>query len=214
MKKIKPILLSINVLLFSILFSISPALYAELAAKEQLIQYLEKVKTLKAVFTQTLFDERGMELQFSAGKFQLKKPGMFSWDYEEPYPQIIMSNGQNLWMYDSELEQVTVRQADATLTRTSLVLLYDTATLDEDFDIQDRGEIDGVDWLEMEPRQQDSDFNKILIGLNGGALSAIKLIDGFGQTTLLEFQNIVLNPSLDDAVFNFVVPPNVDVIGG
>jgi len=205
----KTILLSLVVLLSAI-----QTVNAENTGDVQLKKFLKNSTSFKATFSQSLFDENGIELQFSAGVFSLKKPGKFSWDYEEPYPQTIMSNGKLIWMFDSELEQVTIKPVDATLSNSSMVLLFSKSDLDKEFKIIKLDVVKGVNWLELISKKSDSEFSSILLGMKNDLIVSIKLIDGFGQTTVIKFTEISIKPSFENNRFEFKIPKNVDVIGG
>jgi len=205
----KTILLSLVVLLSAI-----QTVNAENTGDVQLKKFLKNSTSFKATFSQSLFDENGIELQFSAGVFSLKKPGKFSWDYEEPYPQTIMSNGKLIWMFDSELEQVTIKPVDATLSNSSMVLLFSKSDLDKEFKIIKLDVVKGVNWLELISKKSDSEFSSILLGMKNDLIVSIKLIDGFGQTTVIKFTEISIKPLFENNRFEFKIPKNVDVIGG
>jgi len=205
----KKILISLA-LLFCSVHTVS----AENTGDVQLKTFLKNSTTFKATFSQSLFDENGIELQFSAGVFSLKKPGQFAWDYEEPYPQTIMSNGKKIWMYDSELEQVTIKPVDASLSNSSMVLLFSKSDLDKEFKIIKLDVVKDVSWLELISKKSDSEFNSILLGMKNNQVVSIKLVDGFGQTTVIKFTHISTSPVFDKNRFEFKVPKNVDVIGG
>ena len=208
------ILLKLLVPSFVILFLNVSLVYADNTGIKQLKTFLKSSTNFKAAFSQSLFDENGIELQFSAGQFSLQKPGKFSWDYDEPYHQIIMSNGKLIWMFDSELEQVTIKPVDSSLSKTSMVLLFNETDIDKDFTILKLDVVHGVNWLELTSIEQDSEFNNILIGMKDNLIVSIKLIDGFGQTTVIKFTNIKTSHKFDSNRFEFVIPKNVDVIGG
>lgn len=187
---------------------------AENTGVTQLKIFLKTSTAFTAAFSQSLFDENGSELQFSAGQFSLLKPGKFSWDYEEPYAQVIMSDGKEIWMYDSELEQVTIKQVDASLSKTSMVLLFNKTNIDKDFKILKLDVINGVNWLELTAKKPDSEFSNILIGMKNNLIDSLKMIDGFGQTTVIKFTNINTAPKFKKHRFQFSIPKNADVIGG
>jgi len=187
---------------------------AENTGVMQLKNFMQKSANFSASFSQSLFDDRGSELQYSAGRFSLQKPGKFSWDYEEPYHQVIMSDGKVIWMYDSELEQVTIKPVDSALSKTSMVLLFNKTNIDNDFNIVTLDVIDGVSWLELTTKQSDSEFSNILIGMKNNLIDSLKMIDGFGQTTVIKFTNSKTAVKFKSNRFKFVIPKNADVIGG
>lgn len=203
----------VNQSLFLFVFVCS-SVFASNTGESQLNHFLKNSKGFKADFTQSLFDENGIELQFSAGQFSLLKPGKFSWDYEEPYHQIIMSNGKVIWMFDSELEQVTIKPVDASLSKTSMVLLFNDTNLKKDFNIIALDVVKDVSWLELVSKESSAEFSHIIVGLKNNLIVSIKLIDGFNQTTEIKFTSIKTSPEFKKDRFEFKIPANVDVIGG
>ena len=202
---------------FSLLFLFTVFNSVSIAAntgETQLKHFLKQSKGFEATFTQSLFDEHGIELQFSAGRFSLLKPGKFSWDYEEPYPQVIMSNGKVIWMFDSELEQVTIKPVDASLSKTSMVLLFNDTDLNNDFNVIELDVVKNVNWLELVSKDASAEFSHIMIGLKDNKIVGIRLVDGFNQTTEIKFTEINTNPAFKKNRFEFNIPKHVDVIGG
>lgn len=175
--------------------------------------FLDQVQSLRADFTQTVTDAQGIELQQVSGTLAVRRPGRFRWDYREPSRQVIVADGERVWMYDEELAQVTVRTLDNTLASTPAMLLSGGRALHEHASIAELGERDGLVWVQVVPHVQDSDFEAVRIGFDGGHLAAMELVDTFGQTTRMAFANLVRNPRIDDAVFHFEAPAGVDVIG-
>jgi outer membrane lipoprotein carrier protein len=142
----------------------------------------------------------------------LARPGKFRWDYREP-AQLIVSDGTTVWLYEAELAQVTVRPASETLIGTPALLLSGRADLRAEFSITDGGTEDGLAWSLLAPRDPQSDFRQLRVGIAGGELRRMTLIDRLGQTTRLDFDRIERNPRVDPADFRFSPPPGVDVIG-
>ncbi|MFK7855220.1 MAG: outer membrane lipoprotein chaperone LolA [Granulosicoccus sp.] len=180
---------------------------------EQLDSFIKDVETFQADFEQTLYDVDSEPLQTSVGSIKLKRPGQFVWSYTQPDDQQIVADGERIWMYDKDLEQVTVNAIDSRVEGTPLVLLMRSAPLDETFDIKALGEADGINWVELTPKKQTSDFELIFIGLNESGLAAMELRDNFGQATQIRFSNFEAGIALDDSLFEFVIPDGVDVIG-
>jgi outer membrane lipoprotein carrier protein len=138
---------------------------------------------------------------------------MFHLQYQNPYEQLYVADGNNLWMYDRDLEQVTVKpQADA-LGSTPVLLLSTAEPLATNFEVRELGEHEGFYWLELNPKDPDSNFDFVKLAMDGETLRAMEMVDGFGQTTRLYFDPMVRNPTLDGDVFSFTPPPGVDVIG-
>lgn len=193
-------------------------LLGSLAAKAEpgsnlLEKFLSKTRTLQAEFKQELHDNHGFLLQESAGTFSLQRPGKFHWDYVRPYPQKIISNGTKIWIYDSELEQVSVKKYDQVLTGAPVLLLDKQKPLDEDFTISDLGKQQGLFWVKLEPKSTENDFKQIKIAMDGERLHTMKLIDNFDQTTTLVFSSLQTNLKLSQDLFEFTPPSGTDIVG-
>lgn len=179
-------------------------------------QYLQGLEGLQADFKQTLADRSGQVTDESRGTLAIKRPNRFRWDYREPHEQVIVSDGTRIWLYDSDLEQVTVRKLDIALSSTPAMLLSGQGTLTDNFEVTEAVERGGVLWVRMQPMRNDTDFKSVSLGFAGAKpqeLRFMELADKLGQTTLLEFSNVRRNPKLDDSLFVFKVPDGADVIG-
>ena len=183
------------------------------SARDMLDKFLVNTERMQARFQQKLLDSQGFLLQQSAGNFMLKRPGKFMWDYSVPYPQKIVSNGTAIWIYDSELEQVSIKSYDQVLTGAPVMLLEQGKNLDTDFRVIDDGIVDNLYQVTLVPRTQDSEFKQIRISLQNDILRSMQLLDAFEQTTVIEFEHLQVNPPLDDQLFEFVPPPGTDVVG-
>lgn len=181
-------------------------------ATERLHDFYNEVTSLQAEFHQVLLDVDGNKIQESDGLVQIKRPGKFYWDYKTPYPQQIVTNGKKLWIYDSDLEQVTVKSARESLGKAPSLVLSGKHKLEENFAIQDLGNINGYLWIELRPKKEDNEFSIMRLGFEQ-ELALMEVTDSFGQTTRLWLKNVVRNPKLDDELFDFVIPENVDVVG-
>jgi len=182
-------------------------------ARDMLEHFLNKTQQMQAGFQQKLLDSQGLLLQQSAGQFMLKRPGKFRWDYTLPYPQKIISNGKLIWIYDSELEQVSIKRYDQVLTGAPVILLDKGKNLDEEFTVEDQGQVNGFYLVALTPRSKNNEFKQIRVALRKNILRSMTLMDTFDQTTVIEFDHLQVNPSLDDALFEFVPPPGTDVVG-
>ncbi len=180
---------------------------------EQLTEFLTNVKTMSARFSQTLLDEDLAVVEVSAGDFAISRPGRFRWDYTEPYEQLILADGDRLWIYDAELEQASVRTVDAVLATTPAMLLSGDTDISAGYEIVDRGLEDDVMWAELTPRTDEAEFVRLRLGFMYGEIRFMELFDRLGQTTRVEFFDVVRNPVLGDELFNFSPPDGVDVIG-
>jgi outer membrane lipoprotein carrier protein len=179
----------------------------------RLQNYTGSLKTLRAKFTQTLFDEKMRQVEVASGEFYLQKPGKFRWDYQQPYRQQIVADGKVLWMYDPELEQVTVRPLAEALGAAPIALLTGEQPLQEQFKIVELGVIDGREFLQLEAKVKDTDFGFMLLAFGERGLEAMELKDKLGQVTRIEFIDPVFNKDIAPAVFNFKPPKGADVIG-
>jgi outer membrane lipoprotein carrier protein len=179
---------------------------------DRLQEYTNGLQTLKAGFTQTQFDERMRQLEVVRGEFALKKPGKFRWEYQQPYNQLIVSDGESLWIYDSELEQVVLKSLDQALGATPISLLTGVQPLQEQFNIIELGNIDGREFLQLEPRVKDTDYEFILLALGDKGLEAMELKDRLGQVTRIELLQPKPNVPVEDALFKFKPPQGVDIV--
>jgi outer membrane lipoprotein carrier protein len=179
-------------------------------------QFLQGLQGLQAEFKQRLTDRSGQVTDESSGTLAIKRPNRFRWDYRVPYEQVIVSDGTRVWVYDSDLEQVTVRKLDVALSSTPAMLLSGEGALTDNFNITEASERSGVLWVRMEPKRNDTDFKAVRLGFTGSKAQDLKfmeLADKLGQTTLLEFSKFERNPTLDASRFVFKVPAGADVIG-
>ncbi len=175
--------------------------------------FFSQVRSFTADFEQQVMAEDRSVTQTSRGHMALKIPGRFRWDYQEPYAQTIVGDGEKVWIYDADLEQVTVRSQRETLGTTPAELLTSGENIDKNFQVTDLGVRDGIQWLALSPREDNSEFNSIRLAFAGKVLARMQLQDSFGNTTVLSFNNVQLNREIDDALFRFVPPPGVDVVG-
>lgn len=186
---------------------------AQDAGYKKVEQFLNGLQGLQAQFQQTLTDSKGVVTSESAGTLAIRRPNRFRWDYREPNPQLIVSDGARIWLYDKDLEQVTVRRVDESLSATPAMLLSGEGALEDNFKITQSQREGAVQWVNLEPKRNDTDFKWVRLGFDGDALKFMQLADKLGQTTTLEFSGFERNPPLDPSKFVFEVPPGADVIG-
>jgi len=177
-------------------------------------KFLSKTQTLEANFQQTLRTREGEVLQQTEGKFYLNRPGKFRWDYKTPYQQVIVSDGERIWIYDVDLEQVTVQKQSAGLPSSPMALLQDSSKLHQSFSVSPLDEHDGVYRLKLESKTKDSDFTEIIVGVDVKGLRFMQLHDQFEQVTDIVFSEITTNANLAKEIFEFKAPEGVDVFGG
>ena len=189
--------------------TMSPAFAADTTVQD----YFRNLQSLQADFEQTVFDERNRVLQTSRGRMLMAKPDRFRWDYSEPYQQLIIADGDRLWQYDADLEQVTVRKLDQAVGATPLALLSGNVPVDSAFDVAPPIDSQGERWYVLTPKQTDSDFRELRIGFRDNTLSELELLDMFDRRTRLTLTDPQPNIALDRQLFQFTPPPGVDVIG-
>lgn len=197
-------------------FAVACLLLAPLAnadAIDKLHRFLDSTRTVRADFAQTVVARNGRQGQVSSGVMIISRPGKFRWQIDKPYAQLLVGDGEKIWIHDPDLRQVTVRKAGAALGGTPAALLAGDSRIDKDFTLREAGERDGLDWVEAIPRTPDSGFAKVLLGFSGNDLRAMELLDSLGQTTSLLFTHLERNPRLAPALFRFTPPANVDVVG-
>jgi outer membrane lipoprotein carrier protein len=181
--------------------------------RQRVEQFLANLQGLQAQFHQVLADRSGNTIDESSGVLAISRPNRFRWDYREPYEQEIVADGKKVWLYDSDLEQVTVRELDATLSATPAMLLSGESNLEDNFTVTQARTEAGVYWVQLEPKRDDTDFKWVRLGFEGETLRYMQLADKLGQTTRLQFTEVERNPVLDPSRFTFTVPPGADVIG-
>ena len=187
--------------------------FAEAAAVDKLHRFLDTMKTLRADFAQIVVAKNGKKSQQSSGVMMISRPGKFRWQIDKPYSQLLVGDGEKVWIYDQDLRQVTVKKVDAAIGSTPAALLVGGKTLEKNFTLREIGVRDGLEWLEAIPKTADSGFEKIQIGFSGNDVKAMELFDNFGQMTSLFFNNIDRNPPLAASLFSFKPPAGVDVLG-
>lgn len=200
-------------MLFLALF-VLVAMPAQADAISKLNEFVTATHAEQAGFTQIVLDKSGKRLQSASGTMQFVRPGKFRWVYQQPYQQIIVGDGVKFWMYDVDLNQVTVKKLDATLGSSPAALLSGSNQLDRDFSLQDVGEKDQLFWLQATPKNSESSFQTIRMGFNSQSdLMVMELRDTFGRNTVLKFTNVQRNPALAPDLFKFVPPKGADVLG-
>lgn len=195
-------------------FSAHIASAADVAAGRQKVEgFLQGLQSLQAQFKQTLTDRNGQTVEEASGTLAIRRPDRFRWDYRQPNAQLIVADGARIWLYDADLEQVTVRKLDDTLSATPAMLLSGQGNLQDNFKVTQAAQEDGTLWVRMEPKRDDTDFKWVRLGFAGDTLKFMQLADKLGQTTHLEFAQLERNPPIDPSRFTFTVPPGADVIG-
>lgn len=209
MYKIKTVMLS-----FALMLPL--ALSAPIAQADgisSLKNFYAKTNAMRANFYQIVTDRQGQKIQEVYGEMQLKRPNMFRWDYNKPFEQQIISDGKQVWLYDTELAQVTVRALSKALGSSPAALLAGGESLDQNFKLMNLPAKDNLEWVSANPNDADSGFEKISLGFKNGLLQEMKLVDTFGHQTKIVFSKQLQNPVIDTKTFLFKPPKGVDVVG-
>ena len=175
-------------------------------------EFLNGLETLQADFTQRLMNQYGEELETSNGILYLRRPGMFHWSYSEPYLQRLISDAVTLWIFDEDLEQLTIRDVTGLLEDSPAAILGGDMDISAHYLVVEHEDDNGEQWLEMTPRDPESQYKGIRLTFAGQALEQMILFDSLGRTTQIVLDNLVRNPELDEATFQFSVPDGIDVI--
>jgi len=204
MKKAKLILASVALIL---------AAHAQASSIDRFKTFLRTTQAARASFEQRVQDRAGKLVQESRGKFVFLRPGRFRWEYAKPVDQLIVGDGERVWIYDRDLNQVTVRRLNAALGSTPAALLAGASDVEKSFELSEAGERDGLEWLEARPKDKEAGFERIRMGFGAAGVQAMELTDHFGQTTMLRFTGLERNPKVDPAEFRFEPPKGADVLG-
>lgn len=201
-----------RIIILLVLLGNSMAVYATPAS--DLSTLLNNTKSMKANFVQTIYDNRGVAIQTSYGKMAMQRPGRFRWQVSRPIPQLIIASNNKLWIYDADLEQVTVRSLKQGAGETpALFLSHENTVLEQDFNVkEEKQNADGWRWYKLTPKKQDNMFESISMGFENNRIQEMKLADNLGHVTRIQYKQIQSNAPLAPALFEFHTPANVDVI--
>lgn len=203
----------IRLLLLTVLSVTSVASMADdEVAVQRLTELLNQAQTINARFSQLTLDGSGTQLQETAGQLALKRPGLFRWHTDAPMEQLLVSNGEKVWLYDPDLQQVTIQTLDQRLTHTPALLLSgDVSKIRENFAISHNEGGNVVDFI-LKPKSKDTLFDSLRLSFRNKVLNDMQLIDSIGQRTNILFLNVKMNEPQDDAQFTFEIPAGADVI--
>ncbi len=183
-------------------------------ATERLNDFFKNVQSLRADFQQIVTDPRGKTIQDAHGTFLMQRPNKFRWNYQKPYEQTIVADGAKLWVYDKDLEQVTVKKLDEALGNTPALLLSGAKPLTDNFhfaELADR--TDGLQWTTLTPKSEEANFKQVRLAFGKQSLEVMELVDSFEQTTQLRFSSVQSNVKFTANEFQFTPPKGVDVVG-
>jgi outer membrane lipoprotein carrier protein len=189
------------------------AQWAQAATLERLRAFIHDTQTARASFAQTVTDRNGRPKQQASGEFAISRPGKFRWSVDKPYQQLLVGDGERVWIYDPDLNQVVKRRADQALGTTPAALLAGKDDVERAFDWRDLPASDGLDWLGATPKDKESSFTEIRLGFVGSNLAALDIFDNFGQRTRIKLTKLERNPKLAPDLFKFTPPKGADVVG-
>lgn len=183
------------------------------SGSDQFRAFIAGTQSARASFTQSVLAKSGRKPQLSQGTFAFSRPGKFRWIYDQPYYQLIVSDGDRLWIYDRDLNQVSLKKLGQALGSSPAALLAGDAALEKHFVIKDAGSGEGLEMVDATPRGQDSSFERVRIGFRDNLPQLMEVRDNFGQITTLLFTRFERNPALPAGLFHFVPPKGADIIG-
>lgn len=205
--------------IFATLALSAAALAGHAGPLESLEAFIKNAKTGRADFTQVITaparEGQQARTKTSSGTFEFQRPSHFRFEYRKPFEQTIVADGQNLWLHDKDLNQVSRRKQSAVLGTTPAALIAaspDLATLKRDFDLQPLPDKDGLQWVQATPRQKEGQLTNMKVGFRGDQLAALDILDSFGQRSLLTFANMQVNTSVSADAFRFTPPKGTDVV--
>ena len=196
----------------ALLLAISTA--ANAGARDQLDAFSKGLKGLDGRFSQQVFDPRGKQKEASSGRVAVSAPRLFRWEYVKPYPQLIVADGKTVWVYDPDLQQASKRPQGVEEASSPLAILLDPAKLDRDFTVKEAGASNGIEWLQLTPKQADAAFKTAKLGFGKAGLAEMEYVDALGQRTKISFSGWKRNPGFAKGTFTYVPAQGVDVIGG
>ena len=189
------------------------AAVADAATLERLRAFVRETQTARASFTQIVTDNAGRVVQQASGEFAIARPGRFRWSVERPYKQLLVGDGERVWIYDPDLNQVVIKRSDRALGTTPAALLAGKEEVEQAFDWRDLPAADGLEWLGATPKDKESTFSEIRLGFDKGGLAALQIADNFGQHTVIKLARLERNPKLAADLFRFTPPKGADVVG-
>ena len=194
------------------LFLLSTGLARAAGPIEQLKQFVANTQSAAGKFRQVADPGGTSGGQTSSGNFAFARPGKFHWDVREPYPQLLVADGKQIFFHDPDLNQVTIRPMGNAIGATPAAILFGTGKLEDNFTVTDGGKVEGVSWLQAIPKVKDAGFERIMIGFRDGLPVVMDVLDAFNQNTRFEFTEFTVNPTIKPEMFQFKVPEGADVV--
>ena len=203
-----------SVLSAALLLAANVAHAANTGARGQLDAFTKGLKGLDGQFTQQVFDARGKQKEASSGRVAVSAPRLFRWEFVKPYPQLIVADGETVWVYDPDLQQASRRPQGTEEASSPLAILLDPQKLDRDFSVTETATVGGIEWLQLTPKQADAAFKTARLGFGKAGLVQMEYEDALGQRTKISFSGWKRNPGFAKGTFRYVPGKGVDVIGG
>ena len=195
---------------FLLLFLLSFSAFA--SGLDDFLAFNSSSKTATGRFEQQVFDRSGKAVEKASGTFAFQRPGKFRWTYDKPHKQLLVGDGNKLWIHDPDLNQVTVKRIGAAISSTPAALLAGKDDITTLFTLRDGGSADGLNWVDATPKAQDTGFEKVRLGLQGKSLAAMELFDSLGGHTMLRFADLKSNAPVPAESFRFTPPKGADVL--
>jgi outer membrane lipoprotein carrier protein len=197
---------------FLVLVMCVVATLADAATLARLRAFVRETQTMRANFTQVVSDASGRPVAQASGEFSIARPGRFRWMVEKPYKQLLVGDGERVWIYDQDLNQVISRKSDRALGNTPAALLAGREEVEAAFEWRDLPAADGLEWLGATPKDKEAAFRELRLGFDAGGLAALDVLDNFGQRTMIRLSKLERNPKLGPDLFRFTPPAGADVV--
>jgi len=188
------------------------ATFADAATLARMRAFVRETQTMHANFTQVVYDGNGRQVAQASGEFSIARPGRFRWTVDKPYKQLLVGDGERVWIYDQDLNQVISRKSDRALGNTPAALLSGREEVEAAFEWRDLPAADGLEWLGATPKDKDAAFRELRLGFDAGGLVALDVLDNFGQRTVIRVSKLERNPKLGAELFRFTPPAGADVV--
>lgn len=182
-------------------------------ALERMERFFANQDSYFAEFGQVILDEGLHLVEESAGLMWLARPNRFRWEYYEPFEQVVVSDGRDIWVYDVELEQASVRNASEVIDQSAAEVLSGSGNIDESYFVEDLGSQGALAWVLITPLDlETSQFESMRLGFDDETLRTMEILDTLGDTTRIEMHEVVLGRKFNEKVFEFAIPDGVDLI--
>lgn len=178
----------------------------------QLREFIASTQAARGEFTQTTVRGAAQRAETASGAFAFARPGRFRWEVRKPFEQLVVADGERVYHYDRDLNQVTMRKLSGALEASPAAILFGTGDLERAFVLREAGTRDGLEWLDASPRSRDAGFERILLGFRAGLPEGMEVVDAFGVTTRFSFRAFERGARIDPALFRFVPPKGADLV--